>query len=167
MKKMNRYILTIAIAILGLQANAQTTAGTGFDQLITFGWDVNIPMGDKFVDETSFNGGKFEFRKMIDDKFSLGIDVSWNSYYMFKPTQTYHLEAGTDITTDLYRFNYTLPIAITADYYFSTKGLFTPYIGLGMGAMYSQPKLYFNIYELNQENWGFLMRPELGTIIRF
>lgn len=165
---MNRYILTILLALLIGGNTVKAQVGTGFDQLITFGWDVNIPMGDKFVDEVSWAGGKFEFRKMIDEKFSLGFDLSWNSYYALKPYQTYHLSASTDVTTDLYKYNYTLPMAITAHYYFQTgSGIFIPYVGLGMGAMYAQPKLYFNIYEIDQENWGFLMRPELGTVIKF
>jgi hypothetical protein len=168
MKIMNRYILTFLLTALIGSKTVSAQDGTGFDQLVTIGWDVNIPLGDKWVDETSWAGGKFEFRKMIDEQFSLGFDFSWNSYYALKPYQTYHLDANTDVTTDLYKYLYTLPVAVTADYYFQTGSpIFTPYVGLGMGATYSQPKLYFNIYEIDQENWGFLMRPEIGTIIRF
>ena len=104
---------------------------------------------------------------MIDHNLSIGLDLSWNSYYEYKSYQTYHVDANTDVTTDLYKYLYTLPMAVTAHYYFDTDGIFKPYIGLGMGAVYSSPRLYFNIYELDEENWGFLMRPEIGTIIKF
>jgi hypothetical protein len=165
MKIINRYIIT---AILALFIGVNQSKAQSFDQLITFGWDVNIPMGsDKYVDDISWAGAKFEFRKMIDEKMSLGFDLSWNSYYTYVPTQTFHLNASTDATTDAFKYLYTLPMAITAHWYFETPGIFIPYVGAGMGAVYSQPKLYFNIYEVNEENWGFLFRPEVGTIIKF
>jgi hypothetical protein len=165
MKIIYRYIITVFFAaIIGInKSNAQS-----FDQLMTFGWDVNIPMGsDKWVDDVSWAGAKFEFRKMIDEKMSLGFDLSWNSYYTYVPYQTIHVNSTTDASTDAFKYLYTLPMAITADWYFDSHGIFIPYVGLGMGAMYAQPKLYFNIYEINQECWGFLLRPEVGTIIKF
>lgn len=167
---MYRYILSILLTVIigSSSVNAQDGAlSRNFDQFMSFAWDVNIPLGDSYAEDVSYSGGKFEFRKMIDDKFSLGFDVSWNSYSTYKPTQTYHFNEATDVTTDLYKFNYTLPLAVTAHYYLPTYSVFVPYFGLGMGAMYSQPKLYFNIYEINQENWGFLLRPEIGTVIKF
>ena len=165
MHKMKRFIYSAILAVfLGNAAFAQDKP---FDQLLTFGWDVNIPMGDKYVDEVSFAGGKFEFRKMIDDRMSLGIDISWNSYYEYVPYQTFHINTSTDASTDGFKYNYTLPLTLTYHYYWPTAGIFIPYAGLGMGAMYAQPKLYFNIYEINEENWGFLIRPEVGTVIKF
>jgi hypothetical protein len=170
---MYRYILSILfVVILGSTAvRAQGNSapvGRAFDQMFIIGWDVNIPMGsDKFVEDISWAGGKLEYRKMIDDKFSVGIDLSWNSYYTYKSYQTFHVNTNTDITTDLYKYLYTLPMAITADYYIPSHGIFVPYVGLGIGATYAEPKLYTNIYEANFENWGFLIRPELGTIIKF
>jgi opacity protein-like surface antigen len=166
---MNRKILTIILVIL-LGSNkiySQVEAGRTFDNFFTFAWDVNIPMGDKYVDAVSYAGAKMEYRAMISSNVSIGLDLSWNSYYEYQPYQTYHVDANTDITTDLYKYNYTLPIAVTAHYYFQNGGIFLPYVGLGMGAVYSTPRLYFNIYEINQENWGFLLRPEIGTVIKF
>src|SRR5204862_7307959 len=83
-----------------------------FDEFFTSAWDVNIPMGDKFVDENSIAGGRLEYRKMVNDDWSVGLDMSWNSYYTYHPYQTYHLNGKTDVTTDLYRYNYTLPLAV-------------------------------------------------------
>jgi len=156
----------LIISFLGiLNVNAQ--GGHGFDNLFTFAWDITIPMGDKFVDHTSLAGGKIEYRKMIDHNFSLGLDVSWNSNDEYVSTSTYHLDENTDVTTDLYKYLYTLPLAVTAHYYFNGSGIFQPYAGLGVGALYSTPRLYFNIYQFEEENWGFLLRPEVGTVIKF
>ncbi|MFI5218222.1 MAG: hypothetical protein ACHQNT_01950 [Bacteroidia bacterium] len=171
---MNRKIcLFLFIVILGAnnasaQEAAYTPMGSVFDNFFTFAWDVNIPMGDKYVDATSYAGGKLEYRKMINDNnLSVGFDVSWNSYYEYKSYQTYEYNSTTDVTTDLYKYNYTLPLALTLHKYFPGNSAFLPYIGLGLGATYSRPSLFFNIYEIYEDNWGFLARPELGTIIKF
>lgn len=173
---MNRKIyLFLFVIVLGItSANAQevvtsygSSSSSTFNQLFTFAWDVNIPTGNKFIDEVSYSGGKLEYRKAFGNNLSIGFDLSWNSFYEYKPYQTYQLNERTDITTDLYKYNYTLPMAVTVHKYFPTSGLFMPYLGLGLGATYGSPSLIFNIYELNYYNWGFLMRPELGTVIKF
>jgi len=149
---------------------AGSSAGIAFDNFFTIGWDVNIAMGNKFVDDVSFAGGKLEYRKMLAnvDNVSLGFDFSWNSFHEYKEYQTYSYNATTDITTDLYKYNYTLPMAITVHKYFpSGTGIFIPYGGVGLGATYGRPSIIFNIYELYEDNWGFLIRPEIGTIIKF
>jgi hypothetical protein len=172
MKKIfiNISLIFLATFLSSGVANGQQAAAIGgraFDNFFTFAWDVTLPMGDKFVSDVSFAGAKLEYRKMVTDNISVGLDLSWNSLYEYKSYQTYHLNSSSDVTTDLYKYNYTLPMAVTAHYYFSSNGIFQPFVGLGLGATYSTPRLYFNIYEIDGENWGFLMRPEIGTIIKF
>jgi hypothetical protein len=138
-----------------------------FEKFFSFAWDVTIPTGNKFIDNTSYAGGKFEWRKMTAaENVSIGFDISWNSLHEYKPYQTYQVNANTDVTTDLYKYNYLLPMALTVHKYFPGGSIFVPYVGLGLGAVYSSPSLLFNIYALNYYNWGFLMRPEIGTIIK-
>jgi hypothetical protein len=43
----------------------------------------------------------------------------------------------------------------------------TPYVGLGVGAMYSQQDFYFNIYNLSFSKWGYLVKPEAGVLFKF
>jgi hypothetical protein len=164
---MYRNIFSILLVVL-IGSNKMFAQDRAFSNMFTFAWDVNIPMGDKFVDATSFAGGKIEYRKMVSNNWSIGGDLSWNSFYDYHPYQTYHVNNSTDVTTDLYTYNYTLPLSITAHYYFPIhSALFVPYAGIGLGATYSNPKIYFNIYEITGDNWGFLMRPEIGTLIKF
>jgi hypothetical protein len=161
------------IILLGSNiSNAQeagSTSSSAFDNFFTFAWDVNIPTGNKYVDEVSWAGGKLEYRKMLAnvDNVSVGFDLSWNSFYQYKSYQTYSYSPTTDITTDLYKYNYTLPLALTVHKYFPGNSIFIPYGGLGLGATYGRPSIIFNIYELYDDNWGFLIRPEIGTIIKF
>jgi hypothetical protein len=166
------YTLVLIMVLGSFASKAQqggSSVSSAFDNFFTFAWDVNIPTGTKFVDATSWAGGKLEYRKMLAnvDNVSVGLDMSWNSYFEYKNYQTYHYNDRTDITTDLYKYNYTLPLALTIHKYFPNNSIFIPYGGIGIGATYSRPSLIFNIYEIYEDNWGFLLRPELGTIIKF
>lgn len=165
---MNRKLISIfLVTLLGCNVTF-AQSDKAFDQFFTFAWDVNLPMGDHPIESTSFSGGKMEFRKMVTHNISVGLDLSWNSYYDYKPYQTYKVNETTDITSDLYKFVYTLPMSITSHYYFENYGgIFQPYAGLGLGAVYSEQDVFVNIYDINADNWGFLVRPEIGTIIRF
>jgi outer membrane protein W len=96
---------------------------------------------------------------------SVGADVSWNSYYEYTPKTTYQLKDGA-VTTDLYKYVYTLPLALTAHYYFPAGKIIHPYLGVGLGATYADEQLYYNTYVTEDTQWGFLVRPELGALIK-
>ena len=95
-----------------------------------------------------------------------GGDISWNSLYEYAPRKTYELPNGA-VTTDLYKYVYTLPFGLNAHYYFQGNKLVTPYAGLMLGTTYSQQKIYYNTYVTEDENWGFYIRPEIGAMIKF
>ena len=40
-----------------------------------------------------------------------------------------------------------------------------PYIGVALGGQYMEQSLYYNVYVSDDNNWGFVARPELGLII--
>ena len=172
---MNRKLLVfLLVLVLGAGAsNAQemgaksSSSGFIFDQFFTFAWDVSMPTGDnKFLEDVSFAGGKMEYRKMVGNHLSVGLDLTWNSYKEYFTYQSFHVNSTTDVTTDLYKFNYTLPMAVTIHNYFGNNGKVIPFAGLGVGALYCKPSLFFNIYEIYEENWGFLVRPEVGVLIK-
>ena len=171
-RKIAIFLFVLVLGVHGSKAQEMgapsSSAGYIFDSFFAFAWEVGTPTGDnKFVDDFSFAGGTIEYRRMLSNgHLSIGMDISWNSYKEYLPYSTFHLNSGTDVTTDLYKFNYTLPMAVTLHHYFSNNGKIIPYAGLGVGALYCRPSLYFNIYELYEENWGFLVRPELGLLIR-
>ena len=50
-------------------------------------------------------------------------------------------------------------------YYFKGSKMLQPFAGLGLGAQYSEQTAYYNIYYSQEKNWGFLVRPEIGTLI--
>jgi outer membrane protein W len=119
-----------------------------------------------FVGVTSANGFKIESRHFLNENISVGGEISWNSLYEYTPTQTYQIENGA-VTTDLFKYMYNVPFVMNAHYYFGSNSIVMPYAGLAAGGMYSEQYLYLNIHEITGKNWGFVVRPEAGAIIKF
>jgi hypothetical protein len=136
--------------------------------LTVLSWEIGFPgNNNNFLSKTSFEGGKIEYRHFIKDDLSVGVFLDWNSYYEYFPTATYTNNEQTQaVTTDMYRYIYTLPFGVNAHYYLKTGGLVRPFFGLSLGAQYAEQKLYYNIFYNEAKNWGFMARPELGVIIK-
>jgi len=141
------------------------TFGWAQNSLIGLSWNVSIPQGSTtdFVGETSLRGGQFEFRDFLNPDFSLGGSIGWSGYQQDEPRQTYAIENGA-ITTDLVKHTYTLPILLNAHRYFRVGEYVRPYVGGGIGAMYSQHEIFFNVYSTEDNEWGFAVRPEVGVL---
>lgn len=159
------------IASLLLIASLISTAGAESGYLAngfySFSWDINVPLNNKdFISTTSGAGGAVQGRFFLNPNLSVGGEIAWSSLYQYAPRQTYNFENGA-VTTDLYKYMYTLPMSANAHYYFNPDGSVMPYAGLGLGALYSEQDLYFNIYNLYSTNWGFLIKPEVGAIFKF
>jgi outer membrane protein W len=159
-------VLAFSVTLFSLHVAAQTVSNR---DLASFSWEAAFPADNKYLNESSFSGWRFEYRKGIKKDFTLGVALSWNAFSEYVPTTTYQTPSGTKaITTDMIRHVYTLPITLIGHYYFSTKGkILEPYAGLGVGAQYAEQLAYLNVYELSETNWGFVARPELGTLFNF
>lgn len=142
--------------------------GTNLNNLYGLSWEISVPTNNDFLDKTSLAGGKLEYRHFLLGKpISLGVAVSWNSYEQYIPTQTITYGGGNKaITTDMDRTIYTVPITAIGHYYFNWGKPVLPYVGVGIGTQYSEQHIYYNIYENNDYNWGFTVRPEIGVLIR-
>ncbi len=131
------------------------------------GYEVAFPGGD-FLTKTSWVGGRIEYRRMINNNLSVGFGGSWNSFEQYVPKTTYQKPDGTGaVTTDLVKEIYTVPLTLSAHYYWDRKNPLVPYAGLGLGAQYSDQTLYYNIFASDDNNWGFVVRPEIGAIYSF
>ena len=149
------------ISASGLLAQSQSKTG-----IINFAWEINVPLNNKnFISDVSLPGARLESRWFINPNLSFGVELEWFSMYEYTPKQTYHL-TGNDVTTDLYKYMYMVPMTASLHYYptlGSDKVL--PFLGVYAGAAYCEPSLYFNIYQITDDNWGFTFKPELGAIV--
>jgi outer membrane protein W len=160
---MKKLIIILIITIAFTQSgNAQL-----LHNLYGVSWEISFPSGD-FVKKTSFSGGKFEYRHFLKESLSVGATIGWNNYEEYQTRQTYeNADQTTAVTTDNQRYVFNLPMTIDGFYYMKESGHFKPYIGLGLGAQYSSQEVYYNIFVTEDNNWGFIARPQIGTLIKF
>jgi hypothetical protein len=145
------------------------SAATAFAQknLVGVAWEINFPTNTDYVDKTSYAGGKIEYRHFFKQHVSGGIALNWCTYEQHLPRQTFQKPDGNGaVTTDFVAQIYQLPITATVHYYFKESKLLKPYAGIALGGQYLQQSLYYNVYVSDDDNWGFVARPELGTIIK-
>ena len=158
--------LFVLFGILIISATA--TQAQLLHNLYGVSWEVSFPVGKPFVSSPSFLGGKFEYRHFIKRNISLGATLGWNNYQEYVSRETYENEAQTQaITTDNQRFVFNLPMTVDGFYYFEYGKHIRPFVGLGLGAQYSSQEAYFNIFVIEEKNWGFFMRPQIGAYIPF
>ena len=159
---MKRLILILMVfAVCHTSSYAQFTGPT---DKFSIGWEVGIPSND-FISETSFRGGRIEYAHMVKPNLSIGIAGSWNSFQQYVPKTTYQKEGGVGaITSDIVKEVYSVPLTLNAKFYkVDAKKKLLPYLGIGLGAQYSAQAIYFNIYGIEDNNWGFVARPEIGV----
>lgn len=156
--------IIILTSIICLCSFTTTYAQKG-SSLFGLSWEVAVPSGNKFLDKTSWAGGRIEYRHMVQKNLSLGIGMSWNSFDQYVGSRTYYSKDGASaVTTDMVRQIYTLPLTALVHYYpaMNNKKV-KPFVGIGIGAQYSEQNVYFNIYQVSNNNWAFAMRPEIGA----
>jgi hypothetical protein len=155
-----RYTITCVLlfCFIGLHAQKYVFAGL----------DVNKPLSNtEWVNATSNKGFKIGYRTFLNDKFSAGVDLSSNTFEQYNPTETRQTGNGA-LTTDYYKYIYSYSLALNGQYNFSIgQGqTFFPYVGIGLGANNNDYVVYYNIYEDSDRNWGFLVRPEAGILVK-
>lgn len=134
------------------------------DNQFIVAWDIAIPTTNDFLDKTSFNGVKLEYRRLLNTNIAWGVSSGWNSYRQKVDQQLYEAPDGSRaVYTDMIRRVHELPITLNGYYFLDQTADIKPYAGLGLGALYSLQEAYFNVYEIDEHNWGFLVRPEIGV----
>ena len=150
----------LLIAICGVTASAQ-------ENLFGVGWAINFPNNNDYLTKTSFSGGRVEYRHKFKSKFSIGGAFDWATYEQHIPRTTIQKPDGNGaITSDYIAQATQIPITLTGHYYFKGGNLLEPYAGIALGAQYLQQSLYYNVYVSDEYSWGFVARPEVGTIIK-
>ncbi len=160
---MKKIVCSIAVLLSFALAGQAQKMGAN---LFSVAWDVSFPTNNDFLTKTSLAGFRVDYKKFLTDNLSVGAAISWNSYGQYIERQTYK-DGRSAVTTDMDRTIYNVPMTLTAHYYFSGPKRVKPFAGLGIGAQYSDQSIYYNIYETDVNNWGFLLRPEIGAYLFF
>lgn len=158
---MAKHIISILFLTASLTASAQL-----YQEAFHVGWNTLIPLSDKeFTSKTSSAGVRVGFSKFMNDRFGFGIEGSYNTLSDYLPLKTYEFPGGA-ISTDVYNYLYYFTVLANAQYYFKQGDKFIPYAALGMGIAFSEYRIFYNVYEDNDNKNSFVIRPEVGTLFR-
>jgi outer membrane protein W len=156
---MKKLIIVISIICFGSSlAKAQSS-------LVAVSYSMGFGAGDMgtFNGNASFRGATFEYRKNIQPNVTLGFEVGWNVFYEAKPYDTYN-NGTVSVSGKQYRYQNQVPLLVTANYYFSPGEKFNPFVGVGVGTMYSRRNTDMNLYTLEEQAWHFAVKPEVGFL---
>lgn len=135
------------------------------DSYISAQYSVSFTTGDmaEYISKASWRGILLEYRGEVTANLMLGFDVGWNVFYEKKDYDTYTV--GTESLSGIqYRYQNQVPILGTADYVFSPDNALRPYVGLGIGTMYSERATDMNLYRMKENSWQFAMKGEVGVL---
>ncbi len=131
-------------------------------------YDISFGMGDlgDFISAPSFRGASIQYRYAATDNILVGIDAAWNVFYEKRDYDSY--TSGTITLSGVQsRYQNQVPLLVAADYVFLTDKDFQPYLGLGLGTMYSERNIQMGIWTLEDNPWQFALKPEAGFMYKF
>lgn len=162
MKKISFFIA--ALSLYAFSASAQSN-NWRTKNIMLANWEIGTPLGSDFVKKTSLAGANVEFRHFVSPNFSVGAGIHWNTFEEYLSPRVYEKADGSGaVYTDIVPQVFVLPMLVKAHYYFDAGNKLKPYLGLGIGAQYSEQSLYYNIFVSSANNWGFAARPEAGLM---
>ena len=150
-------IFIILFSVIALSSSGQSI--TAIQYSMGFG---SGDLGD-FVGQPSFRGFTIDYRKLVQPNIGVGFDLGWNVFYEEKSYDTY--TAGTvSYSGKQYRYNNQFPMLFAADYYLKPGEQINPFVGLGIGTMYSLRNTDMGMFTVEQDAWNFALRPEIGVL---
>ncbi|MFZ5570241.1 MAG: hypothetical protein ACOZF0_07545 [Thermodesulfobacteriota bacterium] len=116
------------------------------------------------VEDKSYRGIEFGYRKFAKRNISFGIMSGWNSFED-RYSNVFEIQNGHIYGTKRTYLN-AFPIMVNGHYYIGGHG---PrfYMGLNAGTINIRKDVYLGIYTVDEGNWHWAMAPEIGFIYPF
>ena len=130
-------------------------------------YDMSFGTGDlgSYISAGSFRGASAQYRYAATDNILVGIDAAWNVFYERKDYDSY--TSGTQTLTGVqYRYQNQVPLLVAMDYVFTPDKDFQPYIGVGIGTMYSERNTQMGMWYVEENPWQFAVKPEVGMMYK-
>ncbi len=160
-----KYLRIFALCTLLLAAARPGKAQIFPNSYINIDWQVNVPIGDSFADKASGWGMNFEGGYRITPAVAVGPFISFQTNLQSFDRQTLVLSNGSALTTNQKHAVFQLPFGVTGRYSWCNRSIFQPYVGLKLGACYSEFSSYYYVIRQYEDSWGFYMSPEVGVSI--
>lgn len=158
MKKILLAACALSLCTVGI-LNAQS--------LTSVTYSIAFPTGDvsDFIGKTSFRGINFDYHRLVQPNIGVGISFGWNVFYEEKGYDTYTVD-NASLSGKQWRYSNHVPMFFSANYYLKPGEQINPFVGLGIGTIYSKRNTDMNLYTITQEAWNFGLQPTVGFLYR-
>ena len=154
-------ILCAALLVAALPGKAQLFPNS----YVNIDWQMGVPLGDKFADKASGWGMNFEGGYFVTPALTVGPFISYQTNLEDISRQTLQLGDGAAMTTNQKHALFQLPFGVATRYNWLTESVFQPYVGLKLGACWTEMSSYYYVVKQYTDTWGFYMSPEVGVSI--
>jgi len=153
------FSLIVCLLLIGSKSYGQQ------DSYISVQYAVSFGSGDlsDYISKASWRGFLIEYRASVTSKLLVGVDVAWNVFYEQTDYDTYTIDTES-LSGIQFRYQNEVPILATIDYMISSENALRPYVGLGLGTIYSARETDMNLYYLEQTTWQFALKGEAGLL---
>lgn len=154
---MKKIFFIATLVMLGAVASAQS--------LFTTSYSIGFGTGDltDFISKPSFRGFNMDYRNLITPNLGVGFTAGWNVFYEEMAYDSY-TSGDLTISGKQWRYSNHIPMYVTASYFFKPGETLNPFVGLGLGTMYTKRNTDMNLYTLEEEAWHFALQPEFGFL---
>jgi outer membrane protein len=149
--------------LTGIIATTQVKAQ---ESLFSVQYSMGFATGDlkDFNSSASFRGMSFEYRYMMQPAIGVGFETGYNLFYDREDYATY--TQGTESLSGIqYRYTHSVPVLAAFDYYLKPDTQFNPFVGLGIGTLYSNREVDMGMFTRNTDAWQFALRPQVGVMV--
>ena len=170
---MKRALVPTAIAFLLLAAwpaRAQY-AQSGWTEYhpqqtkFTLGYQMSQGIGDlhTYASSASFRGFTFDWRSLLSKQFSAGVRFAWNRYNDTLPNESVTTSTGGILSGPVYHYMDQFAIQAIGHYYFNAgDSPLLPFLGVGIGGVWSSSYQQTADLSLSQNGFYFIVSPEIG-----
>jgi len=133
--------------------------------LTSITYSIGLPTGDvkDFIQPASFRGINFDFQKLVQPNIGVGISIGWNVFYEDLAYDTYTVD-NLSLSGKQWRYSNHVPILLSSSYFLHPGETVNPFVGLGIGTMYSLRNTDMNLYTIEEDAWAFALQPSVGAL---
>ena len=129
-------------------------------------YSTAAPLGETgdYIDKFSWRGINIEGQWMLTTNISAGYNFGWNVFNQ-KITGEFTNDTKTLYGTQL-RYLNSFPMMVEGRYHIGeTDTSTTPYVGVGLGTIYTEKRTEMGIFASTTDAWQFGITPAAGVLI--
>lgn len=154
--------ISLALLLLLLVGTpVKSKAQISLDSYFNVDWQFNVPIKNNFSNVASGWGMNFEGGYYVTQDIAVGAFLSFHTSNEYFSRRTISLSPTLSMNSDQQHQLFMLPFGVLMRYRF-IEADFQPYVGVKLGACYSEFNNYYYIFMAEQDRWGFYVSPEVG-----